>query len=448
MPELQEVFRLSTQKVKPDPGALERQHVRQRRSSVWKKVGAFAVAAAIGLAALVVILSTHPWRHAIPAEPSPTTGTTPLGVATDFLQAYGSFDADTAVGYLADDADIDGLIGTEAVSATGNPGQLQLLISWLQAGGFEQVLAPCDVLGTSGTDTNLRCTFSFHLFRSNEIGRGPFDGSSYNLTVREGKIAQASVHYDTEQFGPQMWDPFAAWVSTNHPEDVPVMYEDTTLTNYRLSPDSIARWEQRTRGYVQTKISDTMAIAVNFMEARNAHDVDQAMSLIANDGASVLLTEDNDMLPDMPVNRLDRDELALAFEAERIYGVRYGSFECRPEVIAWANTQITCTYLLDNKLRRIAGISPQGHSFGIGIRDGRITNFSFPWLNVSFPANVPEEGWRFTQWLERAHLEVGAPDRDGTMFYTQGQELTLRLTPQSIDLLARYLGEYERSVGV
>jgi hypothetical protein len=444
MPEVQEVFRLSTQKVRPDPGALERQHARQRRNSVGKKVGAFAVAAAIGLAALVIILSTHPWRHAIPTAPSPTADTTPVGVATDFLEAYGSFDAETAVGYLADDADIDGLIGTESVSAAGNPSQLRLLISWLQAGAFEQVLDPCEEVATSATDTSVRCTFSFDLFRSNEIGRGPFDGSSYNLTVRDGKIAQASVQYDTARFGPQMWDPFAAWVSSNHPEDVLVMYGDATQTNYRLSPASVALWEERTRGYVEAQISDEMALAVRFMEARNAYDVQKAMSLIADDGASVLLMHDNEMLEHMPTNRLDRDELAIAFEAERIYGVRYGSFECRPEVIAWAKTQITCSYLLDSRLRRIAGMSPQGHSFGIGIRDGHITNFSFPWLNVGFPGNVPAEGARFTQWLEREHPEVGTPMIDGTMFFTQGQELTLRLTQGSIDLLRRYLGEYER----
>jgi hypothetical protein len=226
------------------------------------------------------------------------------------------------------------------------------------------------------------------------------------------------------------------------------MYEDETGTNYRLSPDSIRLWEQRTRGYVQSQMSDEMALAVSFMEARNAYDVNRAMSLIGAEGASVLLMHDNDMLPDMPVNRLDRTQLALAFEAERIYGVRYGSFDCRPETIAWANTQITCSYLLDSKLRRIAGISPQEHSFGIGIRDGHITNFSFPWLNVGFPSNVPAEGWRFTQWLEREHFEVGSPMTDGTMFYTQGQELTLRLTPRSIGLLRQYLAAYERTAGV
>jgi hypothetical protein len=448
MPEVQEVFRMSTQKVGPDPGALERQHTRQRRSSIGKKVGAFAVAAALGLVALVVILSTHPWTHAIPANPPPTTApgeTTPVAIAMNFLQTYGAFQAEAATGYLTDDADIGSLIGTESVDASTNAEQLRLLISFLEAQGFEQMVDPCEVVGASGTETYVRCTFSFHMFRSNEIGRGPFDGSSYNLTVRDGKIVQASVDYDTSRFSPQMWEPFLDWLRETHPDDVAVMYEDETGTNYRLSPGSIRLWEQRTREYVQTQISDEMALAVSFMEARNAHDVQTAMSLIGADGASVLLMHDNDMLPDMPVNRLDRGELALAFEAERIYGVRYGSFECRPETIEWSNTQITCTYLLDSRLRRIAGIPPGMHSFGIGIRDGEITNFSFPWLNVGFPGNVPEEGWRFARWLERNHPEVGAPMRDGTMFHTQGQELTLRLTPESIDLLRRYLDEYERS---
>ena len=448
MPEVQEVFRMSTQKVRPDPGALERQHTRQRRSSIGKKVGALAVAAAIGLAALIVILSTHPWTHAIPANPPPTTRpgeTTPVAVAMNFLQTYGTFQATAAAGYLADDADIRSLIGTESVDASTNAGQLRLLISFLEAQGFEQMVDPCEVIGASGTDTYVRCTFSLHMFRSNEIGRGPFDGSYYNLTVRDGKIVQASVAYDTSRFSPQMWEPFLDWLRQTHPDDVAVMYEDETGSNYRLSPDSIRLWGQRTRDYVQTQMSDAMALAVSFMEARNAYDGQKAMSLIGADGASVLLTHDNDMLPDMPVNRLDRDELALAFEAERIYGVRYGSFECRPETIEWANTQITCTYLLDSRLRQIVGLSPQQHSFGIGIRDGRITNFSFPWLNVGFPSNVPTEGWRFAQWLERAHPEVGAPMIDGTMFYTQGQELTLRLTPHALDLLRQYLDEYERS---
>jgi Tol biopolymer transport system component len=75
MPEVQEVFRLSTQKVRPDPGALERQVARQQRRSVGKKIGAFAVAAAIGLAAIALFLMTRP------GDSTPTPAGTPSSAA-------------------------------------------------------------------------------------------------------------------------------------------------------------------------------------------------------------------------------------------------------------------------------------------------------------------------------------------------------------------------------
>jgi len=63
---------MATQKVDPEPGALERQHRFQRRTTTRRKVGAFAVAAAIAVAALAVILATRPGGDAtIPAAQPP-----------------------------------------------------------------------------------------------------------------------------------------------------------------------------------------------------------------------------------------------------------------------------------------------------------------------------------------------------------------------------------------
>jgi Tol biopolymer transport system component len=53
MPDVQEVFRMATQKVKPDPGALERQFRGQRRRTTRRKLGAFAVSAAVIAAGVV-----------------------------------------------------------------------------------------------------------------------------------------------------------------------------------------------------------------------------------------------------------------------------------------------------------------------------------------------------------------------------------------------------------
>lgn len=73
MPEVQEVFRMATQKVRPDPDALERQHRRQRSASRTRKVGAFAVAASIAAVGLITWATLRGGDPQIPAgSPSQT----------------------------------------------------------------------------------------------------------------------------------------------------------------------------------------------------------------------------------------------------------------------------------------------------------------------------------------------------------------------------------------
>ena len=66
MPDVREVYEMVTKQKPPEPGALQRQQKRQVRTARNRKVGAFAIAAAIGLAA-VVDHGEPPWgRHEDP----------------------------------------------------------------------------------------------------------------------------------------------------------------------------------------------------------------------------------------------------------------------------------------------------------------------------------------------------------------------------------------------
>jgi hypothetical protein len=250
MPDVREVYEMITQQKPPEPGALERQQKRQVRSARNKKIGALAVAAAIGVLAIVLILRTHPGFDTT----TPATGSTslnPVGaaeeVATSFLGAFGAFNAEQATTYLAGDADLTGFIGS---GYSEGPEGLPLFISFLEAQGYEQTIHRCEG-SPVGPDISVTCTFDFHAIRSDEIGRGPFTGSTFTLIVRDGKIVRASQYLETAKFSPQMWEPFANWVSTNYPKDAAVMYLDGTLTNFSLSERSIRLWEQHTREYVK-----------------------------------------------------------------------------------------------------------------------------------------------------------------------------------------------------
>jgi hypothetical protein len=104
----------------------------------------------------------------------------------------GPLNMEQAITYLADDADISDLIGGRVQGVEGTFEELRLDISFLKAVGYKQMLGSCEELDSSASVTTLRCTFDFHLFGSDEIGRGPFSGGYFDLVVRDGEIVRAS----------------------------------------------------------------------------------------------------------------------------------------------------------------------------------------------------------------------------------------------------------------
>jgi Tol biopolymer transport system component len=72
MPDVQEVFRMSTQKVRPDRGFTERQESHQRRRMRNRKLGAYAVVAAMIAVGAIAIVSTQQ-RDTGETQPAGTT---------------------------------------------------------------------------------------------------------------------------------------------------------------------------------------------------------------------------------------------------------------------------------------------------------------------------------------------------------------------------------------
>ena len=239
----------STQNVEPEPGVLEPQHRRQHRGSGGKRIGALA-AAAVALVLIAAFLIIQSGEEAPATDQTPVAAEAPENtvnakaeeVATGFVAAYGAFDVEQAMTYLVDDA---------TIAVLGAQDDLRLLIPWLEATGYQQIVDPCEQVGNSASGS-IRCTFAFHALRSGEIGRGPFGGSTFDLVVRGGKIVEASQSWNIEKFSTQVWEPFANWVSKAHLKDAAVMYVDEGQTNVRLTEESIPLWERHTRAYVAT----------------------------------------------------------------------------------------------------------------------------------------------------------------------------------------------------
>jgi hypothetical protein len=180
-------------------------------------------------------------------------------VATGFIEALGAFDAEQAITYLAEDADISPMLASEgAEGVEGTLQEFRLFVSLLEAQGYQQIvdagpiIGSCEELGGSDPATSLRCPFDFHLLRSREIGLDSFSGGYFDLTIRNAEIVRASTHWGTTEFSAQMWEPFANWVSTAYPEDAAVMYEDSSHSGARLTEESVRLWERHTGDYAAT----------------------------------------------------------------------------------------------------------------------------------------------------------------------------------------------------
>jgi hypothetical protein len=211
------------------------------------KLGAIAV-----ITAIVLVACSGSGSSPQPGTAAPTTGApasaTPDARAGDvaraFIEAYGAFDVEQAIAYLADEADLSEFAGTRE--------GLRLQNAWFDAMGYRQMLGPCEVLATSASGTTVRCSYDFHSLRSEEIGLGPFGGSYFEITVSDGAVVRASNQLNyADEFSPQVWEPFAKWVSKSYPADAEVMYTDGSLTDGRLTEESFRLWKKHSLEYVK-----------------------------------------------------------------------------------------------------------------------------------------------------------------------------------------------------
>jgi dipeptidyl aminopeptidase/acylaminoacyl peptidase len=80
MPDMQEVFRMATQKVRPNPGFVDRQYENQRRLSRRRKASALALVAVLVVVGVVVGISTL--RSGDEGKVTPGSGSAPTPTAT------------------------------------------------------------------------------------------------------------------------------------------------------------------------------------------------------------------------------------------------------------------------------------------------------------------------------------------------------------------------------
>ena len=129
-------------------------------------------------------------------------------------------------------------------------------IALYQAWGYEQELGSCQQFDATATGSQVRCPFAYHLLGSRELGVGPFEGSSFTVTVDDatGMITDVVTTWIGTDFLREVGDPFTEWVTTTYPDAQATMSVDGGPA---LTPESLALWEQYRQEYVQYVLANT-----------------------------------------------------------------------------------------------------------------------------------------------------------------------------------------------
>jgi hypothetical protein len=240
----------------PSDLALERILRRRDRKRRNQRIAAGVVAISVFVGAVWIVTSAGSLdRTQRPANEPSTVTDAAEDVVRGFLAAYGEFDADAAMTYVADDADLRWLIFPPAPA---NERGLSLLLAFNEAVGYQQMIRSCQAV-PFGSGTSVLCEFDFNAIGSEELGRAPFTGE-FLFTVREGEIVRAAWRV-TNPSWPQMFQRFAEWVSVTYPRDFNAMFTEPDnipasikrlRLDVRLTQESIRLWRLRTREYVQS----------------------------------------------------------------------------------------------------------------------------------------------------------------------------------------------------
>lgn len=116
MPEVKDIFRMATENVRPDPGALERQHRDQRWHVAKQKAGVYALVA--GLVAAAVFVGIRSLREG--TEEFPTPGTAPSAPVGDAP----TVESLAGIWLVDDDEPLLGRFSTDGTFAFDNIGAL------------------------------------------------------------------------------------------------------------------------------------------------------------------------------------------------------------------------------------------------------------------------------------------------------------------------------------
>lgn len=338
--------------------------------------------------------------------------------ARQFLEARDTHDGDAMWALVATDAAIN-----EVFVSTAD--EYVTLANFEAALGWRYLDPECS-LNSPEPPARVLCNYTFETEASDALGFGPYGNNSMAFVIDDGLIVEVSNNVSSGVFVDDVYLPFQTWIEENHPADADRMFGSPAQGGRRppiIAAESIALWGLRMPEYVASLEAAAVDVAVQFLEARNAHDADAVRALVADDavitGADWIETA---------------DEYPLLVEFERAADLRYADATCD----GGQDGRVRCTYTLESTASEALGVGPfTGNSFLLVIDDGLISEVTH---NFNNPDWVDQVDAPFRSWLEDNH-----PEDLSLLYESVGTGVPL-VTTESVPLWEARVAEYSAAL--
>jgi hypothetical protein len=332
-----------------------------------------------------------------------------IAVVRSFYDARNAFDADAALSSLTNDAIVwPWSQGTAKPRLISGPDDFRLQTESAASTNAKVLLGDCTTVEAQGPGITVRCDYELQDLRSDELGVGPFIGST-DVVVVDGKITSiGETGAPDSGFEQQLWDPFGAWMEAQHPDEMPVMFADDTPT-----AESIRLWDQRSREWVEERLAAEQ-VATEFLQAFAAFDAEAAGAYLAPDASTEHVI--NQDVADY------REAIAL-FQA---WGYEQELGQCRQLGATATGLHVRCPFAYHLWGSRELGFGPFDQNYltvTVDDASGMITEVNSSWRGAG--DLMREVGDPFTVWVTTTY-----PD-DVAVMTANGQPA---LTPESLAL--------------
>lgn len=141
--------------------------------------------------------------------------TTPVDIANQYMEARNTFDAEKAGALMSADASVVDVPRMDRNELAAGFAALKV---------YEASFDPYTCTNTAGT-TLVTCAYSFDTNLSRIVGYGPVEGT-IRLLVEDGMITSLVHSFNFDDYAPNVFEKFAVWLGTEHPEEFDQVYAD------------------------------------------------------------------------------------------------------------------------------------------------------------------------------------------------------------------------------